>query len=309
MQITKNTKRSKYWCITVNEGAKTDEEQIKKLYVEGEVEALVIGREKGETGNVHLQVYCEFSRKRSFSYVRRRTPGCHVEPRLGSSQEAFEYCCKEGDFEIYGEFSCDTPNCQGRRTDLTRIRRELAEGKSELFIADNYFSQWCQYRRAFRQYRRLLANGGETRNNLRVFLLQGDPGTGKTRFVWEYARAKRLDCWASVDTKLQWFDGYIGQPIVLIDDFRGEADFSYLLRVLDIYPLQVPVKGDFEWLSPVLIFITSNRSIDGWYADQDLRPLRRRIHQTIEFSDRFINGMPRLDWEHDFELIKSSLAL
>ena len=42
---------------------------------------------------------------------------------------------------------------------------------------------------------------------------------------------------------LQWFDGYMGQKVVCFDDFRKDfCTFHELLRLLDRYPMDVPVK-------------------------------------------------------------------
>ena len=45
--------------------------------------------------------------------------------------------------------------------------------------------------------------------------------------------------WSNYDT-LQWFDGYEGQLVAIVEDFRkDQCKFAMLLRVLDRYELNV----------------------------------------------------------------------
>ena len=64
-------------------------------------------------------------------------------------------------------------------------------------------------------------------------------------------------------SKLQWFDNFIGQHTAIFDDFRIRGvSFNYLLRILDRYPIDVPVKGGFTYWNPREIVITC--PLDPW---------------------------------------------
>lgn len=80
----------------------------------------------------------------------------------------------------------------------------------------------------------------------------------------------------------QWFDGYFDQRIVIIDDFRGEYPLPLLLKLLDRYPMRVPVKGGFTNWAPTKVYITSNVQPEFWYPEADGRStaamLRRLDH-------------------------------
>lgn len=55
-----------------------------------------------------------------------------------------------------------------------------------------------------------------------------------------------------------WFDGYMGQKRVVLDDYRSyHLPFNFLLRLLDRYPIQVPVKGGYVNFIPEEIIVTS----------------------------------------------------
>jgi hypothetical protein len=86
----------------------------------------------------------------------------------------------------------------------------------------------------------------------------------------------------------QWFDGYEGQRIVIIDDFRGEYPLPLLLQLLDRYPMQVPVKGGFSQWCPRKVYITSNIRPWLWYTDSPTESrdaLMRRLDNVEEITE------------------------
>jgi hypothetical protein len=262
--------RARAWCFTVNNYDREVEEALQQLANDANTSYLVYGREVGaENQTPHLQGYIEFSTKKSFSRVRGALPeGAHIERRRGTAAEAATYCKKDGDFFEEGRISRP-----GRRSDLEVIRQEIKEGADDLTIADNHFSQWCQYRRAFSQYRNLLQS---ERPKVAPFIhvIWGPSGVGKSKYVRHMHPDERIYNWGGD----RWFDGYDGQPVALFDDFDGTGlEFRMLLRVLDRYKLRVPVKGGFVDWNPRRIYITSNNDPMFWYAGEDCAPLLRRL--------------------------------
>lgn len=284
--------RTYYWCFTLNNP--TDVETANLAEKLGSLQSeplnpvmglgfLVYGFERGEEGTPHLQGYCEFNSRVRLPAVKAAIGNrSHVEPRKGTFWEAYEYCCKDGDFRQGGKPRIDDMERgqSGKRTDLERIRLGIIAGQEEKTIADTYFSQWVRYNQSFRQYADMCRDRVD-RPGLRVILLHGPPGTGKTRLVWEFARSKELQLFSVPDPGLRWFDGYNGHDIALFDDFAGNSDYRFLLRLLDRYPLDVPVKGRFVYWEPTYIFITTNVQPEDWFPNEDVTALRRRIHAVI----------------------------
>lgn len=170
---------------------------------------------------------------------------------------------------------------QGKRTDLLEIKQHLDEGKNENFIADTFFSKWVVYRKSFTAYQCLKAIPRNFKTI--VVCLWGVTGTGKTHFCFEQIGERSV--WLPGDYK--WFDGYQGQDCVLLDDYRGEYDIGLFLKLMDKYPMRVPVKGGFANWNPKKVYITSNVKPDLWYecGHQTYMALMRRftvIHEIIE---------------------------
>jgi len=270
-------RKSKHWCFTLNNYTDDDVALLRRVGEGGEgVDYLVFGREVGENDTPHLQGFVSFTNRRYLAGAKRLIDRAHYERARGTPVEAIAYCKKDGEFEEFGR----APAGRGRRTDLEEIREAIRGGTEELEIADSYFSQWCQYRRSFAAFKGLLTPP-VSRPELEVLLLHGPTGSGKTRFCSQWS-AENGGCWVTGDPKLQWFDGYAGEPNVVIDDFAGECPFRFLLRVLDIYPIRVPVKGGFVAFNPVRIFITANSQPEYWYPlEADISPLRRRISRIV----------------------------
>lgn len=109
-----------------------------------------------------------------------------------------------------------------------------------------------------------------TRNTIKrrpyVLWLAGPTGCGKTRL----ATSIDPDYWLS-NQDLKWFDGYINQKVAILDDFRhSDVPFQQILRILDTYKLQLPVKGGFTTWNPWCIVVTCPRipELEFKYKDQ-----------------------------------------
>lgn len=90
----------------------------------------------------------------------------------------------------------------------------------------------------------------------------------------------------------KWWDGYKGQRNVVMDEFRGGIDISYLLGWFDWYPATVEVKGSTVAVNFNRMWITSNMPFEKLY-DHDpkvdeavMDALRRRV-EIIPMFDTF----------------------
>lgn len=74
----------------------------------------------------------------------------------------------------------------------------------------------------------------------------------------------------------------------MIDDLRpGDYAISYLLTILDRYPVQVETKGSFVPIYNAVIFVTSNLPLDGLFPYLDpmsMAALERRFNYKVVFS-------------------------
>lgn len=85
-----------------------------------------------------------------------------------------------------------------------------------------------------------------------------------------------------------WYDGYMRQPAVLLDEFTGaEMKYTELLPLLDYGTHRVSIKGASIWWEPRIVFITSMYYPSDWYALQaDKQALVRRVDHVFELRRR-----------------------
>lgn len=265
------------FCFTLNNPTDDELNVLTATRAEGRLKRGIGGLEVGESGTPHIQGYLEIGAKWRFNRLRREyvfLQRAAIFVAKGSRSENYRYCSK-GNNVLWqvGDFA--EPE---RRSDLEGVRASIDGGLSEVAIAEQSFSLWCQYRRAFREYRILRATAiRDEPPTVSVFF--GPPGSGKTRTAYE--RDPGLWSWPGG----KWFDGYELQDAVLFDDFDGsELPFRFLLRILDRYPIQVEVKGGHVPWRPKRIYFTSNLPPTHWYPGQDYAPLGRRITEVLDFN-------------------------
>lgn len=147
-------------------------------------------------------------------------------------------------------------------------------------IADNHFTNFLRYQRGIVAYRFTKDKPRDFATEVHVYW--GVTGSGKTKKVFD----ENSDVW--VHAEGMWFDGYEGQEHVLFDDFHGGVfKLPYLLKLLDRYPMRVPIKGGFVQWKPKKIFITSNLDPKVWFSNahpEHVAALERRFTEVIHFQ-------------------------
>lgn len=220
-----------------------------------------------QSGRRHLQFYVEFiSSRRLGSLKREFPPAIHWEPRRGSKEQAIEYCSKE-DTREEGPVEWGDRGEPGKRSDLLELKQSLDSGSDLKTISQDHFQAFLRYERSISSY--LSINSTPRTWEMVVYVLWGRTGSGKTRRVYSVADQLKSEVYPlSQNYKggVVWWDGYYGQDIVLLDDFYGWLPWSYLLRLLDRYPLLVRSKAGHMQFSSKVIMITSNLEPSRWYA-------------------------------------------
>lgn len=266
----------KYWCYTLNNYTQQEEDHLKN---EEHSTYHVFGKEVGENGTSHLQGYIEFGNKKRLAWVKRHISArAHWETRKGNAIQASDYCKKDQDFFEKGTLSSPTP---GKRSDILRAKELIDSGAKLSTVADECFPVFLRYERSLKSYMSLKLQPRNFKPNIIVHW--GETGTGKTKKVFDSHPID--DIWVYNGEK--WFDGYYGQPVALFDDFSGsEFKLTYLLRLLDRYPMAVPVKGSFVQFVAKTIYITANKHPACWYIGahaEHQAALMRRLEVVVEF--------------------------
>jgi len=106
------------------------------------------------------------------------------------------------------------------------------------------------------------------RPNIQVYTLVGETGIGKSYAVYSrFPNAYR----PLLGNSGIWFDGYHGQDVILLEEFKGQIQLQKLLQLLDSYPVLLEVKGGSIPAMYTKVFITSNYDANQWYADEKFK--------------------------------------
>ncbi len=281
--------RQRTWCFTINNPSTTWARHglfIAQVQTCTHFRYMVFQEERGTNNTPHYQGYIEFDSPMRFQAVTMLFLGkAHLEIRRGTRSQAREYCMKEesrtaGPYEV-GDWR---RGGQGTRNDLLSISDEIQKGANEADIASEYPVSYIKFHSGINK---LILLCTDTRTvPPKIILCYGATGTGKTKYCYDkYPELYRKPC----DTR--WFDGYVGQKVLLLDDFggsRSKMTLLYLLQLLDRYPLLVEAKGKYVHLQSTVILMTTNIHPRLWYdynrREESYKALKRRIHQVFHFK-------------------------
>lgn len=270
--------RARGWCMTMNNYTEKFFDGLKD-WAEKNVEYAVIGREVGESGTPHLQIYFEFSTMKSFKQMKKLHNKLHIEKRIGTKEQAANYCKKDGNYIEIGELR---ESKQGKRNDIENARELVKKGATMKEICEHSTSyQAIRCAELMRKYYNVKRNWKPT-----VYWYFGATGTGKSYAA--FSESDPDNRWVSLDG-LKWWDGYDGEPDVIIDDFRAsDCRLKTLLRILDRYEYRVEHKGGSTQLLAKRIWITTPYHPMMTYkkddADEDMKQLMRRIDVIKDFN-------------------------
>lgn len=261
--------------------------RLSKLVETGEATYVVFQEEVApSTKKVHLQGYIEFKNACRLMKINKLCSfAAHCEKRKGTAEQAANYCKKDDtrksgtNFAEYGVIS----KGQGARTDLASIRLKLDDRKISMrSIAEDNFSTWVKYNKAFTQYRQLIC----TRRSLTTvcIVMWGESNCGKSANAFALFPDNMTVQTGNSGT---WWCKYEQQEACIADEFSGWLKFNEFKRIVDRYPFTVDAKGTtLEFNSRFMIF-TSNQNPQDWYtktveSETEKEAFTRRLHINLE---------------------------
>lgn len=284
-------KQSRRWCFTEH-----GESPI--LFDASEMNYLVYQKETCPTTNKsHWQGYVEMKKKITLGGIKKKVSNnAHWEIAKGSAESNKAYCHKEqegsSDKAEYGE-----PMAQGERTDLEAMTKSVLSGEmkvSEILEANPIM--YHTYGRTLEKAEVMRMNKRHKTSRTWIVWIWGKTGTGKT-----YALKKLIEAegrkyedayWHTVNDR-EWWQTYEQQEDVILDDYRGELPFQYLLRLGDEYPVAVTKRniGTINFTSK-MIWITSSKPPQEIYSKMTdstdrIEQLLRRIKKVIHLENPY----------------------
>lgn len=268
------------------------------------IKSALISHEFHKDHGSHLHAWFQFAKK-----INSRNPrlfdiqGFH--PNIGydktngkknkkrSKIDIFKYITKDGDFIQYN-------------LNVKRYLKEYSNHKAH--IADALINGEISLVNAVQDEPNLLFSLSNIQKNLnlyyslksinefksrRSFWLYGAPGIGKSFSI----RKKFPDLY--VKGQHRWWDGYINEKVVLLDDFDS-FDLSHNLKIWsDNYIFTAEVKCGTITPSYELFFVTSNYDLNYFYQEPMLKKAMIRRF-TIINCDNFLTQDGFFDFDSAF---------
>lgn len=296
MEVTQNkSRRYRNVCFTFNNPVDTPEDFIKKVTETHKTNFLVFQLEEAPTTKTpHWQGYVEFDVAYGFDNLRKLFNNNHIGARMGTALQAADYCrlvSHDGKDKgrIAGPWSFGTISDPGKRNDINDFIDDARENGVPTAVENN---MGLYVRNHKGLHAALDMTSHKVIRTMKVILLYGPPGVGKSHFVWSKHGTENV---GTVDADMKWFDGMRkGQTILLLDEFGGSKSGSstfMLNKVLDIFPFEAAYKGGFLQPQWTTVYIATNihpKMWFDWYNTTLYTAFTRRVHIVMEwdFDDR-----------------------
>lgn len=252
--------QKRHWCVT--DWPTEDNDDI-PTFNDADMKYLIVGRETcPDTGKQHFQCYVQFRKSIRLTTAKKYfSDKAHLEPAMGTPEQASEYCKKEGNFSEFGEL--DKP---GKRNDLLAAKTFIDSGATSVQVASEYFAVAARHYKFFDYYKQLkLPTDRTVFDKSYCTILWGDPGSGKSRTAYACDSYQVLQ----YDPRSRfWSAAWDGSKRIIVDDVCP-ATFSpreLWLNILDPFAkqLSINIKGGYSKFAPVELVLTSNYDPTTW---------------------------------------------
>lgn len=221
-----------------------DADVYQKLIDDKKLRFIAYGKETcPSTGKEHHQAFLYFHNPKSTGKRNLCKIGkmfgdvqCNVEPMKGSFEQNEAYCSKESELIKFGE----APK-QGCRGDLNEVKDMILKGDlkaDDVALTDPH--TFHQYGRTLERIETIALRKRYRTEMTSCTWYTGPSGAGKSHKVFEGYDPEKFFI---KDVSVDWWDGYVGQEIVILNEFRGEIKFSMMCALIDKWPMTVPIRG------------------------------------------------------------------
>ena len=172
---------------------------------------------------------------------------------------------------------------QGARSDSTRAVAILRAGGLKRLL-DEQPEYVLKYPKQCKEF---LAIEGALHMGIRevtVIWIDGPTDIGKSHHAFHMGVNTGLSMYPfPLSDKTIWFDGYCGEDILIIDELNTQMiPEPMMLRIMDKWPLQCPIKGSMCKANWMIVVITSNHPPTSIYPELP-GPLAGRMARRIHF--------------------------
>lgn len=311
--------QSRKWLLTINN-------PIEKEYTHEKIKSILekmktvvywcMADETGSEGTFHTHIFMATNGSPlKAQTLYNKMPEAHRDFARGTCQQNRDYVFKEGKWldsekgttnnrdshEEWGEMPVER---QGARNDLVDLYDMIKEGNSTYDILESFPQYWQRVDDIERARQVIIAEQNKSKwRNLDITYVWGVTGKGKTRGVMEtygYENVYRVTDYGHP------FDGYKGQDVLLLDEFRSSLTIGEMLDYLDGYPVELRARYTNKQACYTKVYIISNIDIKEQFPNIQREEPRtwsaflRRINRIQTYTDTGIVTMELKEYLSDF---------
>jgi len=182
-----------------------------------------------KTNRLHIQAGICYTNAKKWKTVRKIYGSHHSEP--AESDAALWNYCQKVDTRKEGTlpFLLGSGPQQGKRNDLEVVANMIKEGKSVEEAAMAFPLQYIRFHKGIEKLWIMRNLKHRTTKSWNAWW-SGTAGLGKTQAAVAMTSSGH-EYYLKDGT--QWWDGYMGEEVIIIDDFDGKWPFRNLLLLLD----------------------------------------------------------------------------
>lgn len=268
------------WCFTSYEPICLDNFEQKMKYIVYQDEICP------KTNRLHRQGYVQLKKDHTLTGVKKifNSKEIHLEQQKGTNEQARDYCLKletaiPNTITEKGDFT----KGKGQRKDIKKITTALLNKEMTIpQLIREHPTMYLQYGRSFKN---LLGDAIEEKKPNEctdIHIYWGRTRTGKSR----KAKTENPDYYDKAPNT-KWWDGYKGEPCVLIDEFNGQIPIETILKLCDYGKSSIETKGGVINFNSKKIIFTSNVNPNDWWTNADphqMEAFKERIKELIHFT-------------------------
>lgn len=277
------------------------------------ISAAVWSYETGDSNTPHVQGYLQLEKKCKWPALKNKLRPIRAwcAPAKGTAQENVDYISHTGPHEdkpgllkgpwFYGALKYTGA---GTRTDIDALVESIKKGDSVKKLAQEHTGTMLKYFNNAQKISQLLNK--KVRNFMtELYIYTGVAGSGKSHAAFteacDFLKFNNIDetpyylMVPSNKSSPLWWQDYVGQSVVIIDDFYGSIDIDFFKRLIDKYPCTVNCKnGHAEFLAR-RVYITSNTGWRNWWGaellanKENAAAIERRIFVEKTFTERYVD--------------------
>lgn len=250
-------------------------------------------------GMKHLHVVACGDNPVKFSTVKRFIgEKAHLEMTMGNKEQVEAYINKTGKFEEKGEVIVakaqegELVGRKGYRSDIDLISAAIKSGMTwqEVRRLDDRFFDSKMTAMIKNMYFDKRIQETPFKRDVNVHWLVGESGSGKTGVIFELIEKYGEENVYLVSDYQNPFDGYAGEQVIIMDEFRGQLPYSVVLSLLEGYRKEIHCRYANVVGLWTEIYITTIKTPEEVYAkmisadEENTDPISQLLGRIKEFS-------------------------